>query len=284
MCVRYNSKLQDFLISLDKNEDTKFMVEVLEVNAYVLPTIGRYSAYVDVDIDKHSKRYGKKPHRLRINVYSPEELDEGELARISNELKKEWSRYIIEREQARTFYKWFKMLAPIELLLLSGSIITDFLIFTPPTSYLRAGWDIFFWGLILGLTGIIPGIRSFRDKRREDRAKQLLKNWKGTQFAKGTDEEKRRRVNECRNYFSRIDGRKVDIYKRLKNYSLEIGFKPAYDLYEWKIKDLTEEESFFTKYLPASWRRKMKIFLFGVKVESPKVVAPVRSMDVDKGD
>jgi len=260
------------------------MVEVLEVNAYVLPTIGSYSAYVDVDIDKHSKRYGKKLHKLRINVYSPEELDEGEQARISNELKKEWSRYIMEREQARTFYRWFKILAPIEFLLLSGSITMDFLTITPPTSYLRAGWSIFFWGLILGFTGIIPGIRSFRDKRREDRAKQLLKNWKGTEFAKGADEEERKRVNECRNYFSRLDGRKVDIYKRLKNYSLEIGFKPARDFYEWKIKDLTEEESFFTKYLPASWRRKMKNFLFGVKVESPKVVAPVRSMDIDKGD
>ena len=94
------------------------MAEVLEVNAYVLPTIGSYSAYVDVDIDKHSKRYGKRPHSLRINVYSPEELDEGELARVSNELKKEWGRYIIEREQARTFYRWFKILAPIELSLI----------------------------------------------------------------------------------------------------------------------------------------------------------------------
>lgn len=260
------------------------MVEIIEVNAYVLPTIGRYSAYVDADVDKHSKRHGEKPHKLRINVYSPEELDGGELVRIGYELKKQWGRYIIEREQARTFYKWFKILAPIEFLLLSGSIIMDFLIFTPPTSYLRAVWDIFFWGLVLGFTGIIPGIRSFRDKRREDRAKQLLKNWKGTEFAGGTDEEIGRRVNECRKYFSRIDGRKVDVYKRLKNYSQEIGFRPAYNFYEWKIKDLTEEESFFTKYLPASWRRKMKIFLFGVEVESPKVVAPVRNMDVDKGE
>lgn len=252
------------------------MSEILEVNAYVLPTVGNYSAYVDVDIDKYSKKYGKKPHTLRINVYSPEELDEGELARISNELKKEWSRYIIEREQARSFYKWFKILAPIELLLIGGLILFDLFITRVP---LRAAWDIFFWGFILGFTGLIPGIRSFRDKRREDRAKQLLKNWKGTEFVKGADEDKKRRVNEYRDYFSGIDGRKVEIYGKLKSHSREIRFKSAYDLYEWKIKDLIEEESFFTKHLPASWRRILKIFFLGVKVESPKVVAPVRNMD-----
>ena len=71
----------------------------------------------------------------------------------------------------------------------------------------------------------------------------------------------------------------MEIYGKLKNHSREIRFKPAYDLYEWKIKDLIEEESFFTKHLPASWRRILKIFLLGVKVESPKVVAPVRNMD-----
>lgn len=252
------------------------MSEISEVDAYVLPTIGKYSAYVDVDIDRHSKKYGRNPHTLRINVYSPEELDEGELARISNELRKEWGRYVIEREQARSFYKWLKILAPIELLLISGLIFFDLLIFA---NYLRAAWDIFFWGLVLGFTGIIPGIRSFRDKRREDRAKRLLKNWKGTEIVKGTDEEKTRRVNEYRDHFLGIDWKEVEIYEKLKNYSKEIMFKPAYDLYEWKIKDLTEEESFYTKYLPASWKRQMKNFLLGVKVESPKVVAPVRKMD-----
>lgn len=257
------------------------MEEILEVNAYVLPTIGKYSAYIDVDIDKYSKKYGKKPHTLRINVYSPEDLDEGELIRISSELKKEWGRYVIEREQARSFYKWFKVLAPIEFLLISGLILTDLLIFK---SYLRAAWDIFFWGLVLGLTGIVPGIRSFRDKRREDRAKQLLKNWKGTEFVKGPDEEIKRRVNEFRDYFSGVDGRKVEIYEKMKNYSREIRFKPAYDLYKWKIKDLIEEESFYTKYLPASWSRQLKNFLLGVKVESPRVVAPMRNMDIDRGD
>ena len=54
---------------------------------------------------------------------------------------------------------------------------------------------------------------------------------------------------------------------------------PAYDFYRWKIKDLTEEESFYTKYLPSSFKGKMSNFLLGVKVESPKIVAPVRNMD-----
>src|SRR3990170_6233608 len=161
-----------------------------EIDAYVLPTVGKYSAYVNVDIDKFSEENGEKPHKLRINVYSPEDLDEGELVRIGNELKKEWGRYIVEREQARKFDRWFKILAPVEILLISGVIAVDLTALTPPGNYLRAVWDVFFWGLILGLTGMIPGIRSLRYTRKEQRAKQLLENWKGTEFARGTDAEK----------------------------------------------------------------------------------------------
>lgn len=259
-----------------QNKDGELMSGIIEIDTYVLPTIGMYSAYVDVDIDHHSKEYGRRPHTLRINVYSPKELDEGEMARIGKELMKEWSRYTIEREHSRSFHKWFKVLAPIELLLVSLLIFADLFIFPTP---LRAVWDIFFWGIILGFTGIIPGIRCLRDKRREDRAKQLLENWKGTEFINGADEDRNRKVNALRDYFAKIDGRKVGIYQRMKIYSREIRFKPAYDLYTWKVKDLTEEESFYTKYLPASWRRVLKNFLFGIKVESPTVVAPVRNMD-----
>ena len=250
-----------------------------EIDAYVLPTVGKYSAYVNVDIDKFSHEHGKKPHKLRINVYSPEDLDEGELARVGSELKKEWGRYIVEREQARKFYRWFKILAPVEILLISGAVAIDLIALTPPGNYMRAAWDIFFWGLILGFTGIIPGIRSLRDKRREDRTRQFLKDWKETELARGTDEEKVKRVEELREHFSKMDGGEVKIYEKLKNYSEETRFMPAHNFYKWKIRDLTEEESFYTKYLPASFKGKMKNFLLGIKVESPKVAAPVRNMD-----
>lgn len=254
--------------------------KIVEVDAYVLPTVGPYSVFVDVDIDEYSKKHGKNPHELKIRVFSPEDLDEGELARIIHELQRKWSRYIVEREQPRKIYRWFRVFAPIELLLLIGIVYNDYQIVPPPTSYIRLGWAIFFWGLIFGFTVIIPGLRSFRTKRREDRAKKLLKNWKGTKIAEGTDKEKKERVKELRDYFPKLKGRETEMYEKLKNYSKQIELESAFDFYEWKIKDLLEEESFRTKYLPASFGRKMKNFLFGVKVESPKVVAPVRNMDI----
>src|SRR3990170_5470333 len=208
-----------------------------EIDAYVLPTVGKYSAYVNVDIDKFSHENGKKTHKLRINVYSPEDLDEGELARVGSELQKEWGRYIVEREQARKFYRWFKILAPVEILLISGAVAIDLIALTPPGNYMRAVWDIFFWGLILGFTGIIPGIRSLRYRRREKRARRLLKNWTETEAGRGTDAEKTKRVDEFRNHFSKMDGREVRIYEKLKNYSEETRFTPAYDFYKWKIRD-----------------------------------------------
>jgi len=252
------------------------VVDVLNIQCYVLPTIGHYSAFIDVDIDTFSQEHGKTPHTLRINVHSPKSLDQGELIRIESQLKKEWGRYIVEREQTHRFYKWFKILAPIELVFVLGLILIDLLVLK---ATLRAIWDIFFWTLILGFTGIIPGLRSLSTRKREETARQLLKNWKGTETVEANDENIKLTLKEFNKTFTETNGVQTEIYMNLKEYAAKINFKPGQDFYEWKIRDLVEEESFYTKYLPVSWNRQLRNFIFGVKIESPVVVAPVRKIE-----
>ncbi|RJS87423.1 hypothetical protein CW701_00440 [Candidatus Bathyarchaeota archaeon] len=103
---------------------------------------------------------------------------------------------------------------------------------------------------------------------------------RGCEVVEGKDSGKLKLVEMLRKHFSEIDGGEIGIYERLREYARNLGFKAAVRFYDWLIKELREEESFYTKYNPASLWRRIKLYYLGFKVEVPRITAPMRNMDV----
>lgn len=125
---------------------------IVEVDAYVLPTVGSYTAYVDVDINDYAKKHGRETTETKINVYSPEGLSEGELSEISAAMEEEWGKYICRLEFSRSAFKWLRWMALVEGGVVAGMIISDFVPMYPMSQTLilyRAIIDIFFWGALI---------------------------------------------------------------------------------------------------------------------------------------
>lgn len=252
------------------------------VEAYVLPSVGSYAAYVDVDIDEYARDHGETRKELMIEVYSPEELSAGELAEIPETLTEEWSRYICRREFSRDTFRWLKWMALLEGVIAVGLVVSDFLPIYPTSRFYMfysAAIDLFFWGALIFGPVTVAGVRVLKNRGREIRARALLENWTGTCACEGSDPDRAGMVKELNAYFSRLDGREIDLYRKMRDHCERQGFLGPAKFYRFKVEDLEKEESFHLKYHPTSLKKKIRNLFLGPKVESPKIVVPMRNME-----
>lgn len=259
-------------------------MEAHHVDAYVLPTIGSYTAYVDVDVDEYAKRHGNKPNKLVINVYSPEELSQGELAEVLCQLEDEWSRYLCYREYSNEINRGLKWLGVIEAAIAFGMAYSGFFPFYPVqlTARLFRGFiDAFFWGaIIFAGTTSIGAVRLLANYRRMRNARKLVESWRGSSVKMGEQSSKYEMVKDLNRYFSGLDGREIEIYKGMREYCKDRNYKGPHEFYKWWVEDLEKEESHVLEYRPVTLRKRLRNLFLGPKVVSPKVTAPMRSMEV----
>lgn len=253
----------------------------VEVDAYVLPTVGSYTAYVDVNINDYAKKHGRETAETKINVYSPEELSEGELSEISTAMEEEWSKYICRLEFSRSAFKWLKWMALVEGGLVAGMLTSDFMPMYPMSQTLilyRAIIDIFFWGALIFGPVILAGVRVLINYGTVSKARRLLKGWGGGVAVNGTDERKRDLVKWANRRFALLDGREIKIYGRMRDYCKEKGFEAGRRFYEFKIEEIEKEKSFYLKYHPTTLKGKLRNLFLGPKIEPPKILVPMKVM------
>jgi hypothetical protein len=154
------------------------VLDTVELDAYVLPTIGSYTAYVDTDIDEYAKQHGMRDTKIKINLYSPGKLSGGELTEVSSVLDEEWGRYLCRLEFSKETFRWLKWMALVEGSLIAGLVTADFSPVFPETGlliYYRVIIDIFFWGSLIFGPVTIAGIRVLTHYGREKRIQKLVK-------------------------------------------------------------------------------------------------------------
>jgi len=261
-------------------------MEIIDVDAYVLPTLGRisgglnYTAYVDMEIDKHILKYGGVEHKVRIHCYSPERLSRGEMERIARAFDNALSRYFADVEKNRRIYRYWRWMGLVAYAIATFVAVSSYLFLPHPYNIYATCVDVFFFHILIFGHCFRPLYRWMRDGSIERGVHRAIRRLRGCEVVEGKDSGKLKLVEMLRKHFSEMDGGEIGIYERLREYARNLGFQAAVRFYDWLIKELREEESFYTKYNPASLWRRIKLYYLGFKVEVPKITAPMRNMDV----
>jgi hypothetical protein len=259
---------------------------IIDVDAYVLPTLGKisgglnYTAYVDLDIDKHILKYGSVEHVVRVHCYSPEKLSEGELERVARAFDTSFFRYFADVGKIRRIFRYWRWMGLLCYIIATFLAVSSYLFLPHPYNIFSTCIDIFFFHILIFGHCFRPLYRWIRDGSIERGVHKTIKRMRRCEVVEGEDEGKLRLVEMVRTHFSKIDGGEIGLYERMREYARNLGFQPAVKFYDWLIGELREEESFYTKYNPASLWRRIKLYYLGFKVEVPKIVAPIRNMDV----
>lgn len=261
-------------------------MEIVDVDAYVLPTLGKisgglnYTAYVDLDIDKHILKYSNVEHLVRVHCYSPEKLSKGELERIARAFDASFSRYFADVEKNKRIYHHWRWMGILCYIIATFLAVSSFLFLPYPYNIYATCIDIFFFHVLIFGHCFRPLYRWVRDGSIERGVHRALRRLRGCEVVEGEDGGKHKLVEMLRDRFSEIDGGEIGLYERMREYARNLGFQPAVRFYDWLISELREEESFYTRYNPASLWRRIKLYYLGFKIEVPKIIAPMRSMDV----
>ncbi len=258
------------------------ILKKVEIDAYVLPTLGCYTAYADIDVDKYAKKHGKVANEIKINVYSPERLSSGELADISASLDEDWGRYLCKLEFSRETFKWLKWMALVEGGIVAGMVGSDFIPIYPMSGlslYYRAAIDIFFWGSLIFGPVTIAGIRVLTHYGRESRARMLVDNWRETTAIMGSDRKKFDLVSKVNEYWAKLDGKEIDIYTAMRDFCEKKRYDAPYEFYKFKVEAIEKEKSFHLKYRPTTFLGKLRNIFLGPKIVSPIIQSPMRPME-----
>jgi len=253
-------------------------IRVIEAEAYVLPTLGSYTAWVDVNADEYGKRHGREANALRVSVYSPQPLSEGELSEISDAVNTKWQTYIFERE--REFpgvrAKWARLMGGADLTLVGSEAGMDLAYGLGALGTFMA--SILFWGFMIFSFSIGGLIRSLVNYKRRRITKKLLDNWQGATAIMGEDPHKQMIVKDVHSYYSELDGKEIEIYRKMRDFCKLREYAP-HKFYKGLVDRLeVEGETFLLQRYPPHFRRRLRNLLLGPKIEPPLVTAPMRVM------
>jgi len=194
-----------------------------EFDGFVFPTFPYYTGWVDINFDKFSR----KADNIKISVYSPQNLSPGEMAEFESTLTQKFSQYT----------GYLEMLSSINGGLLQQGIAMGV---TLPLFFMEMLWGGIWilWFVGLDILALPPALYHLFKKRK---IKKLLKNFKKMEVTSGKNPQKEKIIKELNEYFCKLSGKEIDIYKKMLNFSRERGFKEGVKFYEQKIKDFQKE-------------------------------------------
>ncbi len=258
----------------------------VEIDSYVLPTIGSYTAYVDMDIDKYAKKYGNINSEIIVKVYSPEKLSEGELTEVYATLEEIWGQYLCRLEFSIESFKWLKWMALVEGAIIAGMVASDLIPIYPMSNlgiYFRVVIDVFFWGALIFGPVTLAGVRVLTHYGKEKRGQLMVKKWMKTSAIEGTNKDLHEMVKILNRYWLKLDGREIEIYKAMRDYCKNQSYESPYKFYKFKIEEIEKGKSFHLKYRPTTLAGKLRNIFLGPKIESPIIQLPMRAMEDNRG-
>jgi hypothetical protein len=252
-------------------------LKIVDIEGAIFPTvedeilnISPYTAYIPLNklTDKKSI-LEKTPFKVRVNLSSPRELSEGEIALIKEKMENTLNSYEGEIEyKKRLRWKGLKWAASIESGFLAGIYYTNTAIFPEYlVGVIRFLGEFVFWGFLFFLpVTILPTIGYIRYLKLQKRIEAKQKNLIDVEFKVNVNDKM---VEDIMKKYNEIDD--VKIYEKLSTYAKEAKYELASKFYKKMSEISWKKESFVTRYIPASWRRGIKAWI-DVRVEPPEEV------------